>query len=103
LVRKVVWTICQITPDQSWDCIDDLPKFGFRFLNLIKRAASRIHNGELSRIDSISNSLHFFEQNLLTATVIKFRSSAVSVTADSLSGFKGAVIFQKIRDAGRPK
>jgi hypothetical protein len=50
----------------------------------------------------IPNPLHVFEQNLLTA-VIEFCGSAVGVASDSLSGFKGAVIFQKIRDAGRPE
>ena len=42
-----------------------------------------------------------FEQNLLTSAVAKFPGSAVGVADDSLSGFEGAVIFQKIRDAGR--
>jgi hypothetical protein len=49
----------------------------------------------------VPNPLHIFEENLLTAAVIKFGGSAVCVAGDSLSGFKGAVIFQKIRDAGR--
>jgi len=31
------------------------------------------------------------------------RRPAVGVAADALCGFKGAVIFQKIRDAGRPE
>jgi|SRR5271165_1570374 len=53
--------------------------------------------------NSIPNPFHIFEQNLLTAVVIEFRGSAVGVAGDSLSGFKGAVIFQKVRDAGRPK
>jgi hypothetical protein len=39
----------------------------------------------------------------LAAAIIKFRGPAVCVTSDSLSGFKGAVIFQKIRDTGRPE
>jgi hypothetical protein len=43
------------------------------------------------------------EQNLLTAPVIGFRGPAVGVARDSLSGFKGAVIFQKIRNTGRPE
>jgi hypothetical protein len=51
----------------------------------------------------ISNPLHIFEQDLLAAAVIEFRGPAIGVASDSLSGFKGAVIFQKIRDAGRPK
>jgi hypothetical protein len=51
----------------------------------------------------VPDPLHIFEQNLLAATVIEFRGPAVSVAGDSLSGFKSAVIFQKIRDAGRPE
>ena len=39
----------------------------------------------------------------LTAAVIEFRGAAVGVAGDPLSGFQGAVIFQKIRDAGRPE
>jgi hypothetical protein len=42
-----------------------------------------------------------FEQNLLTSAVVKFRGSAVGVAVFSLIGFERAVIFQKIRDAGR--
>jgi hypothetical protein len=49
----------------------------------------------------VPNPLHVLEQNLLSAAVIEFRGPAVGVTSDALSGFKGAVIFQKIRDAGR--
>jgi hypothetical protein len=52
---------------------------------------------------SISNSLHIFEQNLLAAAVIEFRGPAVGVAGDPLGGLKGAVIFQKIGDTGRPK
>jgi hypothetical protein len=52
---------------------------------------------------SVPNPFHIFEQNLLTAAVIEFRSPAVGMAGDSLSGFKGAIIFQKIRDAGRPE
>ena len=52
---------------------------------------------------SVPNPLHVLEQNLLAAAVIEFRGPAVGVAGDSLSGFKGAVIFQKIRDAGRPE
>jgi hypothetical protein len=37
------------------------------------------------------------------AAVIEFGRSAVGVASDPLSGFKGAVIFQKIRDAGCPE
>jgi hypothetical protein len=36
----------------------------------------------------------------LAAAVIEFCGPAVGVAGDSLSGFKSAVIFQKIRDAG---
>jgi hypothetical protein len=51
----------------------------------------------------VANPLHVLEQNLLTAAVVEFCGPAVGVAGDSLSGFKGAVIFQKIRDAGRPE
>jgi hypothetical protein len=51
----------------------------------------------------VADPLHVFEQNLLTAAVIKFRRPAVGVAGDALSGFQRAVIFQKIRDAGRPE
>jgi hypothetical protein len=51
----------------------------------------------------ISNPLHILEENLLATTIIEFRRAAVGVAGDSLSGFKSAVIFQKIRDAGRPE
>ena len=51
----------------------------------------------------IANPLHILQQNLLAATVIEFRGPAVGVAGYPLSGFKGAVIFQKIRDAGRPE
>jgi hypothetical protein len=54
-------------------------------------------------MDSIPNPFHVLQEYLLTAAVIEFRSSAVGVAGDSLSGFKGTVIFQKVRDAGRPK
>jgi hypothetical protein len=39
----------------------------------------------------------------LAAAVVKLGGPAVGVAGDSLSGLKGAVIFQKIRDASRPK
>jgi hypothetical protein len=32
----------------------------------------------------------------------QFGRPAVGVSSDSLSGFKGAIIFEKIRDAGGP-
>src|SRR6516162_2899040 len=53
--------------------------------------------------NSVPNSLHVFEQNLLTAAVIELRRPAIGVAGDTLSGFKGAVIFQKIGDACRPE
>jgi hypothetical protein len=43
-----------------------------------------------------------FEQHLLAAAVIEFRGPAIRMASDSLCGFESAVIFQKIRDAGRP-
>jgi hypothetical protein len=49
------------------------------------------------------NQYLILQKNLLTAAVVEFRSTAVGVASDPLSGFKGAVIFQKIRDAGRPE
>ena len=50
--------------------------------------------------NSVPNSLHVFEQNLLTAAVIELRRPAIGVAGDTLSGFKGAVIFKKIGDTG---
>jgi hypothetical protein len=38
---------------------------------------------------------------LLTAAIIEFCGPAVGMTGDSLSGYKGAIVFQKMRDAGR--
>ena len=51
----------------------------------------------------IPNPLHILEQNLLAAAVVDVRDSAVGVAGNALSGFKGALIFQKILDTGRPK
>jgi hypothetical protein len=51
----------------------------------------------------VPNSFHVLQEHLLAAAVIEFRCPAVGVAGDSLSGFQGAVIFQKIRDPGRPK
>jgi hypothetical protein len=51
----------------------------------------------------VPNPLHILEQNLLAATVIKLCRQAVGVAGDSLSGFQGAVIFQKVRDPGGPE
>lgn len=64
---------------------------------------SLIRNGRTSCDKLVTNSLHIFEQNLLSAAVIKLGGPAVCVARDSLRGFKGAVIFQKIRDPGRPE
>ena len=55
------------------------------------------------RAISIPNPLHVLEQNLLTAAVIEFRGPAVGMTSNPLSYLQSAVIFQKIRDAGRPE
>jgi hypothetical protein len=54
----------------------------------------------------IANPLHVFEENLLTPAVIEFRGPVVrlsGVAGDSLSGFKSAVVLEKIRDTGRAK
>jgi len=50
---------------------------------------------------SVPDPFHILQEYLLAAAVIKFRGAAVDMAGDALSGFKGAVIFQKIRDAGR--
>jgi hypothetical protein len=55
------------------------------------------------RLRSIPNPFHVLDQNLLPAPVVEFRSPAVAVAGDALSGFKGAVIVQKLRDAGAPE
>jgi hypothetical protein len=52
---------------------------------------------------ALSFRCHVFEENILTATVINLCRPAVGVAGDSLGGFKSTVIFQKIRDAGRPE
>jgi hypothetical protein len=57
----------------------------------------------ISTINSISNPLHILQEHLLAAAVIELRGPAIGVTGYSLSGFKGAIIFQKICDTGRPK
>jgi hypothetical protein len=74
-----------------------------KFNHLLGMLSNGYFRNEETIRSSISNPLHVFEQNLLTAAVIEFRGPAVGVTRDSLSGFQGDVIFQKIRDAGRPK
>ena len=60
-------------------------------------------NRLMQLVTSISDSFHILQEHLLPAAVIQFRGPTIGVTGDSLSGFKSAVIFQKIRDAGRPK
>jgi hypothetical protein len=47
--------------------------------------------------------IHIFEQNLLPAAVIEFCGPAVDMAGDSLGGFKGAVIFQKVGYPSRPE
>jgi hypothetical protein len=42
---------------------------------------------------SVPNPFQIFEEHLLTAAIIKFRSPAVGMPGDSLSGFKGAIVF----------
>jgi hypothetical protein len=46
---------------------------------------------------------HVFEEYLLPAAIVQLGGPAISVAGDALSGFKSAVIFQKIRDAGCPE
>jgi hypothetical protein len=43
------------------------------------------------------------QEHLLSAAVIEFRGPAVGVACDSLSGFKGAIIFEKISNTGGPE
>jgi hypothetical protein len=57
----------------------------------------------LERNAELGISFHILEQNLLAAAVIQLCRSAVGVTSDSLSGFNGAIIFQKICDTSRPE
>jgi hypothetical protein len=49
----------------------------------------------------VADPLHVLREHLLAAAVIKLCRTTVGMASDSLSGFKSAVIFQKIRDAGR--
>jgi hypothetical protein len=53
--------------------------------------------------DSIPNSLHVFEQNLLASAIIELGGSAVGVASDSLSGFKGTVALEKISEYLSPE
>ena len=57
----------------------------------------------LERNAELGISLHVFEQNLLTATVVKLCRPAVGVAGDSLRHFKRSSILQEIGDAGGPK
>jgi hypothetical protein len=84
-----------------------------RCQNLLLAWTVRKHDGfevlcespsvQLFSLRSIPNALHILEQDFLSAAIIKLRRPTVSVAGDSLSGFKGAVIFKKIRDARRPE
>jgi hypothetical protein len=44
-----------------------------------------------------------FEKHLLAGAVLEFRGAALSVAGHALSGFESAIVFQKVRDAGRPR
>src|ERR1700751_6428131 len=57
----------------------------------------------LGRNAELGISFHVLQEHLLAAAVIQFRGPAVGMAGDSLSSLKGAVIFQKIRDAGCPE
>jgi hypothetical protein len=77
--------------------------FGCSFFSRNKRNSPNKFKSVVTEIKSIPNPLHVLEQNFLTAAIIELGGPAVGVAGDPLSGFKGAVIFQKIRDAGRPE
>jgi hypothetical protein len=49
----------------------------------------------------LSDALHF-EKHFLAAAVVEFRGAAAGVAGNSLSGFKGSVISQKLRAPGCP-
>jgi len=70
-----------------------------------RRKELRRHIGsrESARTKSIPNSLHVLEQHLLAPAVIEFCGPAIGVTCDPLRSFQGAVVLQKICDAGRPE
>jgi len=57
----------------------------------------------LERNAELGISFHVLQENLLTAAVVEFRSAAIGMAGDSLSGFKGTVVLEKIRDAGGPE
>jgi len=52
---------------------------------------------------SIPNPLHVLQKDLLAAAVVELGGPAVGVAGDSPSGFKGAVVLEKICDTGRPE
>jgi hypothetical protein len=61
------------------------------------------HFFTVARLRSIPNPLHVLEQHLLAAAIIKLCRPAVGVAGNALSGFKGAIVLEKIRDTGRPE
>src|ERR1700722_16406886 len=69
------------------------------------RANERVHRIKRnSRVYFlVSNPLHILEQNLLTATVIKFCCPAVGMTGNPLGHLQLSSILQEIRDSGSPK
>jgi hypothetical protein len=57
----------------------------------------------LERNAELGISLHVSEQDLLTAAVIELCGPPTGVASNPLSSFKRAVIFEEIRDTGRPE
>jgi hypothetical protein len=49
----------------------------------------------------VSDALHF-EKQFLAAAVVEFNGATAGVVGNSLSGFKGSVISQKLRDPRVP-
>jgi len=54
----------------------------------------------LERNAELGISFHVLQKHLLAAAVIELRRPAVGMSGNALSGFKGPIIFKKIRDAG---
>jgi hypothetical protein len=52
---------------------------------------------------SVPDALHVLQENFLSAAIVELGGPAVGMTGDTLSGFKGTVILQKIRDASCPE
>jgi hypothetical protein len=52
---------------------------------------------------SVPDAFHILKQDLLTTTIIEFGSTAIGVPGNALGGFERAVIFEEIRDTGRPE